>query len=117
MNTVANNIQLCITSQSRKMNSLTFILESLFCFCIAYNSIKTGKCRSNGGASPKSISAASLPIGCIGTVCNFGVTTCNVTKRCILCSKKRRKAKDSGPRLGAHSATPDPLAGFKAVSP
>ena len=40
MNTVANNIQLCITSQSRKMNNLAFfILECLFCFCIAKNFI------------------------------------------------------------------------------
>ena len=38
MNTVANNIHLlCITSQSRKMNSLAFILECLLCFCNAYN--------------------------------------------------------------------------------
>ena len=48
MNTVANNIQLCITSQSRKMNSLAFMLECLFCCCVAYNFIKTGKCRSRG---------------------------------------------------------------------
>ena len=68
-------------------------------------------------ASPKRISAASLPKVRIGTVCNFDVTTCNVTKRCILFSKNVEKAKDSGPRWGAHSAPPDPLGGFKAVSP
>ena len=34
MNTVANNIQLCITSQSRKLNSLAFILE-----CLIANSV------------------------------------------------------------------------------
>ena len=48
---VANNIQLCITSQSRKMNNLAFfipVLDCLFCFCIAKNFIKTGKCRSRG---------------------------------------------------------------------
>ena len=33
-----------------------------------------------GFASLKRISAASLPIVRIGTVCNFGVTTCYVTK-------------------------------------
>ena len=91
MNAVANNIQLCITSQSRKMNSLAFILEFLFCFCIAYNFIETGKCRSRG-AFRKRISAASLPIVRIGTVCNFAVASCNVTKRYPFFSKKRRKS-------------------------
>ena len=31
--------------------------------------------------------------------------------------KNVEKAKDSGPRWGAHSVPPDPLAGFTAVSP
>ena len=91
MNTVANNIQLCIASQSRKMNSLAFILECLFCFCIAYTFIRQESADPEV-ASPKRISVASLPIVRIGTVCNFGVTTCNLTKRCILSSKKRRKS-------------------------
>ena len=97
------------------MNSLAFILECLFCFCIAYNFIKTVRA-DPGGASPKRIFAASLPIVRIGAVCNFGVRACNVTKRCLVSSKKRQ-AKDCGPRWEAHSALPDPLAGFKAVSP
>ena len=72
--------------------------------------------------SPERISAASLPIVRIGTVCNFGVTTCNVNKQCILSLKNFEKVQDSGPRRGAHSAPPpppppDPRAGFTAVSP
>ena len=68
-------------------------------------------------ASPKRISAASLPIVRIGTVCNFGVTTCNVINDAFYPRKNVEKAKVSGPRWGAHSAPADPLSGFKAVSP
>ena len=74
-----------------------------------------------GGASPKRISAASLPIDRIGTVCNFGVKFAMLLNDAFHPRKNVKKAKDSGPRWGAHSAPPppppDPLAGFKAVSP
>ena len=70
MNTVANNVQLCITSQSRKINSLAFILECLFCFCIAYNFIKTGKCRSRGYIPQKNFCCIP-PNSSHCTVCNF----------------------------------------------
>ena len=114
MNTVANNIQLCTTSQSRKLNSLAFILECLFCFCIVYNFNKTGKCQSRS-CIPKRISAASLPIVRIGTCVTLVLQLATLLKDAFY--PTLLKTKDSGPRWGTHSAPPDPLAGFKAVSP
>ena len=98
------------------MNNLAFILECLFCFCIAKTSLRQVSADPRV-ASPKRISAVSLPIVGVGTVYNFGVTTCNIIKRCIYPRKNVEKAQDSGPRWGAHSAPPDFLAGFQAVSP
>ena len=117
MNTVANNIQLCITSQSRKMNRLAFILECLFCFCIAYNFIKTGKCRSRRWHPPKEFllhpSQKFASVRCVTLVLQLAT----LLNDAFYFRKNVEKAKDSGPRWGAQSAPPDPLAGFKAVSP
>ena len=115
MNTVANNIQLCITGQSRKMNSLAFILACLFCFCIAYNFIKTGKCRSRGCIPQKNF--CCIPPNSSARCVTLVLQLATLLNDAFYPRKDVKKAKDSRPRWGAHSASPDPLAGFKAVSP
>ena len=69
-----------------------------------------------GIASPKRISAISLPIVRIGTVCNLVLQLATLLNDAFYPRKNVEKAKDSRPRWVAHSAPPsDPLAGFKAV--
>ena len=102
-------------TKSRKMNSLAFILECLF--CIDYNFIKTSKRRSRGCIPQKNF--CCIPPN---SSHRYGVLTLVLQLATLLNDafyprKNIQKAKDSRPRWGVHSATPDPLAGFKAVLP